>query len=149
MFDGDCGFCRVWIDYWKRLTGESVAYEPYQKVAADFPDIPRERFAKAVLWPCPTAVCSAAEAVYQTLALVPGRGWPLALYRRFPGFAALSEWAYGFVAAHRPLFFRLTKLLLGPTVVPASYARVQWLFLRALGAIYAIAFLPWRSRLRD
>ena len=25
IFDGDCGFCRVWVEYWKRLTGNLVA----------------------------------------------------------------------------------------------------------------------------
>jgi predicted DCC family thiol-disulfide oxidoreductase YuxK len=30
IFDGDCGFCRIWVEYWKRLTGDLVAYGPYQ-----------------------------------------------------------------------------------------------------------------------
>jgi hypothetical protein len=45
------------------------------------------------------------------------------------------------IAAHRPLFFRLTKLLFGPVIEPASYLRVQWLFWKILGAIYGAAFL--------
>ena len=148
IFDGDCGFCRVWIEYWKRLTGDRVDYEPYQKVGGQFPDIPTERFARAVHLALPDGrVVSGAEAVLQTLAFVPGRGWPLALYRHLPGFASVSEWLYRFIAAHRPLFFRLTKLLIGPVVEPASYARVQWLFLKVLGAIYGVAFFSLATQI--
>ena len=32
LFDGDCGYCRRWIEKWHKLTGESLSYEPYQKV---------------------------------------------------------------------------------------------------------------------
>jgi hypothetical protein len=24
IFDGDCGFCRMWVEYWRRLTGDRV-----------------------------------------------------------------------------------------------------------------------------
>src|SRR6185503_17174184 len=44
IFDGNCGFCGIWIDYWKRLTGDSILYEPYQEAADRFPRIPRENF---------------------------------------------------------------------------------------------------------
>ena len=29
VFDGDCGFCRYWVEYWRQLTGERVNYRPY------------------------------------------------------------------------------------------------------------------------
>jgi len=32
VFDGDCGFCRFWIERWRGATGGKVDYEPYQKV---------------------------------------------------------------------------------------------------------------------
>jgi hypothetical protein len=35
VFDGDCGICRTWVDYWRQLTGDKVAYRPYQDVAGD------------------------------------------------------------------------------------------------------------------
>jgi lipase maturation factor 1 len=90
---------------------------------------------------------SGAEAVFRALAFAPGRGWLLAAYRHVPGFATVSERCYAFIAAHRSLFFRLTKLLFGPIIEPASYARVQWLFSKALGAIYGIAFLSLWSQI--
>jgi len=57
IFDGDCGFCRVWVEYWKRLTGNHLKYEPYQKVADRFPDVPRERFAHSVHLALPDGGC--------------------------------------------------------------------------------------------
>ena len=36
VFDGDCGICRTWVDYWRQLTGDKVAYRPYQEAAAAF-----------------------------------------------------------------------------------------------------------------
>src|SRR6266566_5133822 len=142
IFDGDCGFCRIWIEYWKRLTGGRVVYEPFQKVADRFPGIPRERFAKAVHLSLPDGeMLTGAHAVFRALAFAPGRPWLLEMYRQVPGFAAVSEWVYAIAAAHRPLFFALTKFLFGPAVEPARYERVHGLFLKALGAIYGMAFL--------
>ena len=36
VFDGDCGFCRIWIGRWRHHTGETVEYQPFQD-----PDISR------------------------------------------------------------------------------------------------------------
>ena len=48
VYDGDCGICRYWVNYWHGLTDERVLYRPYQEAAADFPEIPREAFPHAV-----------------------------------------------------------------------------------------------------
>jgi predicted DCC family thiol-disulfide oxidoreductase YuxK len=142
IFDGECGFCRIWVEYWKRLTGDRVAYAPFQQVAGQFPEIPPQRFARSVHLALPGGeMLSGAHAVFRALSFAPGRPWLLEMYRRVPGFAATSEWAYGFIAARRPLFFGVTKLLFGPVIAPASYVRVQWLFWKMLGAIYCAAFL--------
>src|SRR6478672_7516142 len=141
IFDGDCGFCRIWVDYWKRLTGNRVAYEPYQTAARHFPGIPRERFADAVHLALPDGnMLSGAHAVFRLLSFAEGRPRLLEMYRRLPGFAAVSEAVYEFIAGHRPLFFRVTKLLFGPVIEPPSYVQGQWLFLKMLGAIYGVAF---------
>jgi len=47
VYDGDCGICRTWVDYWRGLTGEKVAYRPYQEAAADLPAIPLEALERA------------------------------------------------------------------------------------------------------
>ena len=149
IFDGNCGFCRIWADYWKRLTGDQVEYTPFQEAAGQFPEIPIDRFARSVHLALPDGeMLNGAHAVFRALSFGPGRPWLLEMYRHVPGFAVVSEWAYGLIAAHRPLFFRLTKLLFGPVIEPASYARVQWLFWKMLGAIYGMAFLSLAVQVR-
>jgi predicted DCC family thiol-disulfide oxidoreductase YuxK len=118
VFDGDCGFCRSWIARWRRMTTERVAYEPYQKAAARFPTLPRGRFRHAVQLILPNGdVSEGAEAVLRTLTLGPHpsrhQRW-LQIYQASPGAAAVSEWAYQWIAGHRPLLTRLTRFLFGP-----------------------------------
>src|SRR5579863_664193 len=142
VFDGECGFCRIWIGYWKRLTGEQVAYAPYQEVADRFPKIPRESFQRAVQLILPDGeVLSAAHAVFRTLAQVEQRRWALWAYHHVPGFAVICEMLYRWIAAHRSFSYRVTVLLWGKHVEPATYDVVNRWFLRAIGAIYLIAFL--------
>jgi predicted DCC family thiol-disulfide oxidoreductase YuxK len=141
VFDGRCTFCRIWIDYWKELAADRVDFEPSQEVAHEFPQIPREAFAKSVQLVLPDGeVLSGARAVYQLLTYTPGRSWPLRLYDSIPGFGAASELAYRFIAAHRNLFYWITVVLFGRRIRPARYRLIEWLFLRLLALIYLIAF---------
>ena len=83
VFDGDCGFCRIWIARWRRgSTG--IDYVPYQEAADWFPAISREAFARAVHLVEPGGkVSRGAEAVFRALALGrPRRRLPLWLYRQ-------------------------------------------------------------------
>ncbi|MGH8752116.1 MAG: lipase maturation factor family protein, partial [Burkholderiales bacterium] len=50
---------------------------------------------------------------------------------------------YRFVAAHRPLFHRLSLWLWGKDYAPPRFERVSWLFLRAIGLIYFAAFVSF------
>ena len=142
IFDGDCSFCRLWIEYWKRLTGGAIAYAPYQEVAERFPQIPAENFKRGVQLILPDGEgLSAAHAVFRSLAHVPGYGWLLWAYLRVPGFAAVAGWLYRRVAAHRSFFYHATVFLWGKHLEPATYEiSVRW-FMRSLGAIYFVAFL--------
>ncbi len=144
IYDGDCGFCAYWARYWERLTGDTVEYRPYQEVAAQYPAIPQADFQRAVQFIAPDGrVASAAEASFLTLSHAPGKGLWVALYRRLPGFAALSELAYAFIAAHRPAFFRVSLLLWGRNHEPPRYDLVSFLFLRLFGLIYLSAFVSF------
>ena len=83
LFDGDCGFCRYWIERWRRKTGCAVDYEPYQEKVAEFPEIPLRRFEEAVQLIMPDGkVYSAAEAVFQTLGVSEKCRWFLRLYEK-------------------------------------------------------------------
>ena len=114
IYDGDCGFCKYLVRYWQKLTGDRVAYAPYQETAAQYPEIPVTAFQNAIQYIAPDGkIASAAEASFLTLSHARGKGIWLTLYRKFPGFAVISELAYAFIAAHRPAFHRLSLLLWG------------------------------------
>ena len=48
VYDGDCGFCKLWIARWRETTAGAVDYEPLQEAAARFPEVPRAEFERAV-----------------------------------------------------------------------------------------------------
>jgi len=142
IYDGDCGFCRYWVRYWDKLTGESIEYRPYQAVAREFPDIPPHDFEHAIQFVSPDGeICSGAEASFKTLSYAKGKQFWLRLYKKLPGFAWISEFAYLFISRHRSLFHRLSILLWGPELEPASFTIVNWTFLRLLGLVYLCAFI--------
>ena len=142
IFDGDCTFCRLWIGLWKQLTGDRLAYAPYQEVAAQFPQIGLENFQRAVQLILPDGqVLSAAHAVFRSLAFLPKYAWMLWAYHHVSGFAPISEWIYRRVAAHRSFFYRVTVFFWGKHLEPAGYEIATRWFLRSLGLIYLIAFL--------
>lgn len=141
IYDGRCGFCRIWIEYSKALTAGRVAYAPSQDVGSQYPQIPARNFGESVQLVMPDAqVLSGARAVFTALAYAPGRSWMLWAYEHVPGFAPVTEAAYRFIAGHRTLFYHLTRFSFGKRVLPWTFARTEWLFLRLLAAIYLIAF---------
>jgi predicted DCC family thiol-disulfide oxidoreductase YuxK len=144
VFDGDCSFCRAWVEYWKQNTADRVFYAPYQQIGDRFPDIPHHEFAKAVQLLLPNGDrFSGAHAVFQLLKAQPGRGFLLWFYERVPGFAPVSETAYGLIAGHRSFAYEVTKYLWGVPLGPETFRYASWIFLRLLGFIYLIAFLSF------
>jgi predicted DCC family thiol-disulfide oxidoreductase YuxK len=144
IYDGDCGFCVYSVRYWQKLTGDSVEYRPFQAVWGQFPEISETEFQRAVQYIAPDGRrASAAEASFFTLSHAPGRGLGLALYRHVPGFAAVSEWVYRFIAAHRSAFLRVSLPLWGRNPEPPRYDLVSFLFLRLLGLVYLSAFFSF------
>ena len=142
IFDGDCKFCRLWIERWKSLTSPHIDYSPYQEAAERFPEIPPEEFRKSVQLVSPDGtVDSGARAVLRTLSLAHRKQWLFWLYENLPGFSRLSEWCYRFIAGRRDLFSRWTVTLWGPTMEEPSYRLTQSFFLRCVGLIYLIAFV--------
>jgi predicted DCC family thiol-disulfide oxidoreductase YuxK len=144
VYDVDCEFCVYWARYWQRLTGEAVDYRPYQEVADQHPDIPLADFQRGVQYLTPEGRrASAAEASFLTLSHAPGRRFWLTLYKRLPGFAAVSEWIYAFIAVHRAAFYRVSVVLWGRDYGPPRYDLASFLFLRLFGLIYLSAFISF------
>src|SRR5438105_1192260 len=140
IWDGECDFCRLWIERWHFITAEEVDYATYQEVADRFPEIPRDEFKHSMVFIEPDGTAFfAAEAVYRSLAYRPSKRWLAWSYDHVPGFAAISEAVYKFVARHRGLGSTATRLLWGKDVRPPTYFWARRWFLRALGLIYLIA----------
>ena len=138
VYDNDCDFCRYWIAQWQHITGDRIDYAPYQEVASQFPDIPLSAFESSVqLFFDNGTVFSGAEAVFRAL----DNGLLLWCYNRLPGFAKVAEGVYRLVAQNRPLFSALTRWFCGTHTERTTFHFSRWLFLRALGCIYLIAFL--------
>src|SRR6266478_9457973 len=142
IWDGECHFCKRWIERWREITAGKVDYATYQEAARQFPEIPVEQFKRAVALIEPDGrTFFAAEAVYRSLRYRPSRKWLAWSYDHVPGFAAISETAYKFIAHHRGLGSTVTRLLWGKDVRPPTYFWARRWFLRALGVIYLIAFV--------
>ena len=106
VYDGDCDFCRYWIDRWKHLTQDRIDYAPYQHVATEFPDIPITDFQTSVKLILENGqVYSGAEAVFCAL----NNSTLLWCYYNLPGFKFLCESAYSFVARHRQFLSKVTR----------------------------------------
>ncbi len=150
IFDGDCGFCRRWIERWRFLTGDRVDYLPYQDpgIADGFPEIPRDAFKQAVHLVEPDGrVTRAAEAVFRGLAHGPGRTWPLWAYEHVPGVRPLTEATYRTIARHRTAAGKVTSLLWGPHLGPHRDALTASVFVRLLAIVYFVAFMSLETQI--
>jgi lipase maturation factor 1 len=142
IWDGECYFCKRWIERWREITAGKVDYSTYQEAAARFPEIPVEQFEHAVAFIEPDGeTFFAAKAVYRSLRYRPSRRWLARSYDHVPAFAGVSETAYEFIARHRSLGSTFTRFLWGKDVRPPTYFWARRWFLRSLGLIYLIAFV--------
>lgn len=142
IWDGECVFCRRWIERWRDLTADEVDYAPYQDVADRFPEISRDQFEESVvLVESSGEVFFAAEAVYRCLRFCSSRKWMAWCYDNVPGFARISETGYRFISRHRNFASKTTQLLWGKEARAPTYHWAQKWFLRMLGLIYLIAFI--------
>src|ERR1700730_18981211 len=102
--------------------GDRVDVAPSAEAGPRFPEIPPETFRRSVVLVSRDGeVFEGAEAVFRSLAETPGHRWPLAAYRRVPGFAAATNAAYRFIARHRTAGLRVTNALWGKTVETPTY----------------------------
>lgn len=102
IYDGECGFCRQWIEKWRRITKDSVMYEPYQNVLERYPDLTEKQCREAVQLVTPEGrIFAGAHAVFAALALSGSCRWLLWLYDHGPLFGRASERVYRIVARHR------------------------------------------------
>ncbi len=144
VYDGDCTFCAYWVRYWQQLTGQAVDYRPYQEVAAQYPGISVAEFQRASQYISSDGrYAGAAEASFRVLSHARGKEFWLTLYQKLPGFAALSEFVYSIIAAHRSAAYRVTLTLWGEGYRPPQYELITALFTRLFGLIFLSAFISF------
>lgn len=142
VYDGDCGICREWVDYWLSLTGHRVVYRSYQSAAGDYPRLNTDAFRRSIqLIEGDGRVYAGAAATFRLLSYTPGHGLGWWLYRYLPGFAAISERVYRLCARHRGPLRYITHLLWGRHYTAPRYEQIGRRFLQGLGLIYVCAFI--------
>ena len=147
LFDGDCGFCRRWVARWRRSVGEAADFSPAQEAQVGW--LSAEDTGRSVWLLAPDgSAYGGAEAVLRLLALRPGGGGLLALYRFLPGFALLADAAYGWVARHRVLASKVSRALAGAVEEPPAFALARRVFLALLGLSYVSAFASFAVQAR-
>ena len=110
IYDGNCRFCRDWIQRWRQITGPQVRYLPLAEAGLYFPWLSVEQLQRAVHFVLPSGeTYSGAAAVFRCLDMHPVGRLLWGLYQRLPGFAWLTEQAYGMVARHRDTLLQLTR----------------------------------------
>jgi predicted DCC family thiol-disulfide oxidoreductase YuxK len=147
VFDGDCGFCRYTVDYARAVTdveaSGSVRYEPYQAVAANYPDVSIAEFQQSIQLMTPARRYRGAEAAFRVLARAPRlRGW-LWCYRFVPLFAAIAEAMYRLTARNRVAMYRIASPLFGAQLRPSDYRITSDLVIRGIGFAALCAFASW------
>ncbi|MBS14587.1 MAG: hypothetical protein CME19_23740 [Gemmatimonadetes bacterium] len=142
LFDGDCGFCRSWVN---RLaeTASGVDTRPYQQSRSDFPELDETSLSQAVHWiDADGAVTSGAEAAFAYWSRSSWMGrLAQTTYRSIPGFAPLSELAYRLIARSRSVTSLLARTIWGRDMSRPRFRVSGDLFLRGLGLVYLAAFL--------
>ena len=141
VYDGDCGFCRRSVDRLRTLTGPRICYRAAQALDGDFAEIPASDFETAVQFiETSGRIFSAAQAITECLRYSWLREWPARLYR-IRVLALCSEILYRAIAHNRSHLSRVSAFLFGKQMGPSCYVFSRWLFIRALAAIFLIAFV--------
>jgi lipase maturation factor 1 len=142
FWDGDCHFCRGWVERWNKTTRDAVDYIPFQQIGDRFPEIPRPELERAAtLIETDGTVYSGAQAVFRALRCRSSKEWLSWSYEHVPAFAAISELIYKLISRNRRFASAMTRLVSGGDVRPPTYFVARRWFLRSLGVIFLIAFV--------
>src|SRR6184192_1693643 len=142
IWDGECHFCRRWIERWREITRDAVDYATSQESAEWFPEIPREQFERSVIYiETDSSVFFGAEAVFRSLRCRSSKKWLAWSYEHVPGFGLVSEALYKTISRNRRLASAITRFFWGEDVRPPTYFVARRWFLRAVGLIFLVAFV--------
>ncbi|MFB6212270.1 MAG: lipase maturation factor family protein [Candidatus Magasanikbacteria bacterium] len=142
IYDGNCGFCKFWVERWKHKVGNEVEFCPYQKIHKNFKNISKKDFQKSSKIVLPNKeIKEGAEGIFELFSYKDGVSWGKFIYQYIPGFSLISEKIYKLISKNRNLFAKLTHLLWGDKTKPSSYSTSTWIFQKLIAIIYGIAFL--------
>jgi len=110
VYDGDCSFCKFWVNRWQRRTGDRVDYVPYQHLPDSFQGVHHAQFRRSVYLFTRQAVPLHGAAAAVRLLRMGGIGIWHWLYYRVPLAGRIFELGYRMVANNRDFFYKLTKL---------------------------------------
>jgi predicted DCC family thiol-disulfide oxidoreductase YuxK len=129
VWDGNCEFCRYWVQRWEQFFGDKLNYEPYQTAASRFPDMDRDQFKKAVqLIETDGRVFPGAATVFHSLCVgKPQICFPEELYQQSKLFRQISDGVYGMIADNRPILYRATVSLFGKNPARSKPYWAYWL----------------------
>jgi predicted DCC family thiol-disulfide oxidoreductase YuxK len=104
LYDGRCGFCRIWVRRLRRWDRAGrIDYVPYQLRSAvgDLPWVPDEALGRAMHFVVPGGrIDAGARALPAILGYLPG-GALIRLLFKAPGMSGLADRVYRWVATHR------------------------------------------------
>ncbi len=142
LYDGDCGFCQVWVAYFVQKAPGLFIPQAFQTWNGN--EIPESNLRSAVHLVKQDGSVLVGAHVFAELFSQMGVRWPLFLYRH--GGAFFADRVYYWIARHRKLSFWFTQGSFGIPVYPLSLDRMSDWFLRGLGFIYAMAFFSLQSQ---
>lgn len=128
IWDGECGFCKYWIIFWKNKT-EGLTYKTYQEVAMEFPDIPLKEFKKASRLIEPDgSVYNGPDSAYRTFWYFknPQKYWHHN-YHKSNLFQKISDHTYNWIAKNRPTMMKLTLAFWGKNPLKQKPFWILWL----------------------
>src|SRR5690349_16291519 len=141
LYDGHCGFCRMWLEYLQALVNGKAEWLASQDAGERFPQIAPEQLRHAAAYvDNGGGVVYGTAAIFSVMALAPVRGWLLWVYQHVAPFRWICDATYAIIAAHRPLAYKLNRLAFGPVIRPLDYRVTENLFLRVLGLVFLFAF---------
>ncbi|RKG67719.1 DUF393 domain-containing protein [Corallococcus terminator] len=142
LFDGDCGFCKRWVERWRGDTQGRVRFVRASGWLRRLLGISKSHMRRAMQLVEPSGRrSSGAEAVFRMLAWSPYPGTRFAArLGLLPGIKQGAGAVYSLIARNRRRASRLDTWLFSRVTEPASHRLVRWAFLRLLGGTFLIAF---------
>jgi predicted DCC family thiol-disulfide oxidoreductase YuxK len=143
VWDGECEFCHYWVIRFRKIIGDEIRYKPFQKLAAQFPEIPEKEFRRSLKFIDTSGdVYSGAAAAFKALDYRKSRFSFFQLYIRNYFFRKASDLIYKTVAENRPFAYKTCIALWGKD--PSSPKPYWMIYIAALAV--AIKLLQAKSR---